>query len=205
MRIRTALRQFDWKSWLGWIAATMVGVQLGILILFVAGEVNLPETWWGSLITVSLAGISLGVCQWIWLRRRLVNRGWWVLSTLSGWYLGWILMILLGLSSGPGALSRLIAVVEPLAIPLAFSLPQWVFIRRQFQKAAWLWIVARPLAWIAGIGLMALAQQPNILRLDFFGSSSVLGIDVPELVVYSIIAAIFGSDTQLSRAPRSFG
>jgi len=114
-------------------------------------------------------------------------------------------MILLGLSSGPGALSRLIAVVEPLAIPLAFSLPQWVFIRRQFQKAAWLWIVARPLAWIAGIGLMALAQQPNILRLDFFGSSSVLGIDVPELVVYSIIAAIFGSDTQLSRAPRSFG
>jgi hypothetical protein len=182
MGIRTALREFDWKGWSGWMMATMVGVQLVASVLFLAGKVN-EETLWGDIIIVSLAGISLGVCQWVWLRRRLVSGGWWILSTLSGWYLAWILLILLGLSSASGSLSRLLSVIDLLAIPPAFGLPQWFLIRRQFQRATWWWIVARPLAWLTGVGLIALAEWLNILNLDIF--------ELTYLQV-SIAAAIFG-------------
>ena len=34
-----------------------------------------------------LAGISLGVCQWAWLRRRLSKGWWWIVSTLLDCYL----------------------------------------------------------------------------------------------------------------------
>jgi hypothetical protein len=54
--MRTALRQFDWKGLSGWTIATMVGVQLAVLIFFLAGQGNLQETWWSGLIIVSLAG-----------------------------------------------------------------------------------------------------------------------------------------------------
>src|SRR5215467_10269995 len=91
MRLQNALRKFDWKGWLGWMAATMVGLQLVVITIFVAFGNNLDRYWWGELTTASAAGISLGVCQWIWLRRRLTGGGWWILSTLSGWDLVWLL------------------------------------------------------------------------------------------------------------------
>ena len=193
MRIRTALQAFDWKGWLGWMAATMVGVQLVMLILFLS-DPELEHHWWGQLTIASWAGISLGSCQWIWLRRRLAKGRLWILSTLLGWYLVWLVEKVFDFddSNPTGALSWLIFAIKLLAIPLAFSLPQWLFIRRQFQKAAWLWIVARPLAWIAGIGLLALAERPNILRLGFFESPSLFGRYVPDPVAYGVVAAIFG-------------
>jgi hypothetical protein len=183
MRIRTALREFDWKGWLGWMTATMVGVQLVVLILFFAGEVKLVDHWWGALTTMSVAGISLGVCQWVWLRRRFVHGGWWILSTLSGWCLAWLLLFLWDDSNATGVLSGLMVALRLLAIPAAFGLPQWFFMRRQFQECAWWWIVARPIAWLAGLGLIVLAEWLNILDVDIF--------ELTYLSV-SIAAAIFG-------------
>jgi hypothetical protein len=168
MRIRTALREFDWKGWLGWMTATMVGVQLVALILFLAGEVKLVDHWWGALTTLSMAGISIGICQWVWLRRRIVHGGWWILSTLSGWFLVWALLFLWDDSNANGVLSGLMVAIRLLAIPVAFSLPQWFLMRRQFQRAAWWWIVARPIAWLAGVGLIVLAEWLNILDVDIF-------------------------------------
>jgi len=142
----------------------------------------------------------------IWLRRRLVKGGWWIVSTLLGWYLVLFLVTMDALYHSKGA-GRwpLVDSVGPLAIPLLFSLPQSVFIRRQFRKAAWLWIVARPLAWIAGIGLFALASRSNIVRLDLFGQCAVFGKDVLILSRTALSWLSSVSVTQPLREPRSYG
>lgn len=165
MKIRTALREFDWKGWIGWVAATLVGVELVALSIFLSFANGLDKYWWGYLATASAAGISLGVCQWIWLRRRMVNAWWWIVSTLSGWYLAALLIKVLDAddASASGTLSQLVGVIATLALPLALSLPQWFLIRRQFQKRAWWWIVARPLAWLTGLGLITLCDHLHIL------------------------------------------
>ena len=192
MRIQTALRKFDWKGWLGWMAATMAGAQLVGLIIFFYFAGNLNDHWWGDLAMVSVAGLSFGVCQWIWLRRRLVKAWWWIASTLLGWYLAAPLVKALGAddSNATGTVSQLVTLIELLAIPLAFSLPQWFLIRRHFRKAAWWWVVARPLAWVAGLGLMVLGDWFDIVPVGAFFWS--LPHDLSDLVVISIGAATFG-------------
>src|SRR5215469_16680084 len=122
VRIRTGLRKVDWKGWLGWMAATMAGAQLVGLIIFFYFADNWNDHWWGDLAMVSVAGISFGVCQWIWLHRRLVKAWWWIASTLLGWYLAAPLVKALGAddSNVTGAVSQLVTLIELLAIPLAF-------------------------------------------------------------------------------------
>jgi hypothetical protein len=178
MRIRDRLRKFDWKGWLGWMASTMVGLQIVVITIFFAFfENNFDRYWWGELGTVSVAGISLGVCQWAWLRRRLSSGGWWILSTLLGWDLAWLLG---KLPDSTGVLSQLVQLFRLLTIPLAFSLPQWFFIRRVFRKATWWWVVARPFAWLAGYGLVALVMRLNTTFFDL------------DLVSLCILVAVFG-------------
>jgi hypothetical protein len=72
------------------------------------------------------------------------------------------------LSSAAGALSWLLVLLKLLAIPSAFSLPQWLLMRRQFQKAGWWWIVARPLAWLTGFALITLSDRLDPVS-DLFG------------------------------------
>ena len=91
-------------------------------------------------------------------------------------------------SNATGALSWLLVLLKLLAIPLAFSLPQWLLIRRQFQKAAWWWIVARPLAWLTGFGLITLSDRLDPVS-DLFW---IMPYDVSSFVGLSIIAATFG-------------
>jgi len=192
MRIRTAFQELDWKGWLGWMTATMAGVQLVVIIVFVCWAGGLDDYWWGNLGMASMGGISLGVCQWIWLRRRLVNAWWWIVSTFLGWDLAMLLVKVLDVENlnATGALSQLARMIELLAIPVAVSLPQWLLIRRQFQKAAWWWIVARPLSWIAGVGLIVLGVWLNILPVS--GLFSSMTYDLSAFLALSIVAASFG-------------
>src|SRR5262245_57521294 len=117
MKIRVALQEFDWKGWLGWMVATMVGVQLVALTIFFSLAADLHDHWWGVLGTASVAGISLGVCQWIWLRRRLRKAWRWIVSTLLGWYLAALLVTVLDTDrmNATGALPRLLDVIRSLA------------------------------------------------------------------------------------------
>jgi hypothetical protein len=93
------------------------------------------------------------------------------------------LLVLWGLSNATGVLSQLIVVIALLAIPPAFSLSQWFLLRRQLWRSTWWWIVARPLAWLTGLGLMALAEWLKILDVDIFDLT---------YVSVSIAAAVFG-------------
>jgi hypothetical protein len=74
------LSQMGW-----WVAATIGGWLLGILLTMVPGWLN----WTSQLFNFDLAfivmGLSIGVWQWLLLRRRLLRAGWWIGANVVGW------------------------------------------------------------------------------------------------------------------------
>lgn len=191
---------FDWKGWLGWLAATMVGTELVVLIVYFLFPYIVGDPLKGSLIQrllwivlIGLPGPAIATMQWICLRRRIRKAGWWITVAVVGWYM------VLGLSAlrSLPAVERFSAKFETTAdiisvclLGAVMSLPQWLLLRQKFLGAAY-WIVARPLGWLAGYGLLFLAAELRVVRNDFL-TIYVFGRDVPDLVGWSAVGELFG-------------
>jgi hypothetical protein len=69
----------------GWVAVTFGGWLLGFILNLVPAWLQ----WSNPLFKINLAfivmGLSIGVCQWLLLRRRFPRAGWWLAATLVGW------------------------------------------------------------------------------------------------------------------------
>ena len=96
----------------GWVLATAIGyvVVLGLdpLIQFDA----LPEL--GGAFAFLMFGVVLGVAQWLVLRGRVDQAGWWIAISIAGWALAFLLI-------GAAYLSGLY--VEPFDMLAAFLVP----------------------------------------------------------------------------------
>lgn len=78
-------RQFAPIGW--WVLVTAVGFGLGKLI----GEavaLGMPELV-GHALSGALIGASVGLAQWLVLRRRLPRAEAWVLANVAAWAVGW--------------------------------------------------------------------------------------------------------------------
>lgn len=106
-----------------WVLATFGGWLFAMLLMYFARSLNILATEALDLDTAYLAlGLSIGVGQWLLLRRRLPSAGWWIAANLAGW-------VLLSLLTGdildqfdPLALGFLPASVT--AVTLAFLMNQ---------------------------------------------------------------------------------
>jgi hypothetical protein len=123
---------FDWTLWLQWLAVTTLGWLLGAALL--------PE------LALVVAGFVIGVLQWVVLRQRLSQTGWWVLASAVGW-------------AGGGAIA--IALVPPdfgfltgTVLGAVGGAAQWLFLRRYFYRAGW-WVPVSALGWTAGLTLLS--------------------------------------------------
>jgi hypothetical protein len=71
-----------------WVLATTGGWLLGALLLLISRRLDF---WTSESFDVSLAfvvmGLSIGVGQWLLLRRRLPQAGWWIGANVVGWVL----------------------------------------------------------------------------------------------------------------------
>jgi hypothetical protein len=71
-----------------WVLATTGGWFLGLLLILTSSWLNI---WTFETINLDLAfivmGLSIGVGQWLLLRRRLPRAGWWVGANVLGWAL----------------------------------------------------------------------------------------------------------------------
>jgi hypothetical protein len=87
--LRRYLPRMGW-----WVLATPGGWLLGVLLILIFGWLNFwtDETWDIDLAFIVL-GLSIGVGQWLLLRRRLPRAGWWIGANVMGW-------VLLGLITG---------------------------------------------------------------------------------------------------------
>ena len=87
--LRRYLPRMGW-----WVLATTGGWLLGALLLLISRWLNF---WTSESFDVGLAfvvmGLSIGVGQWLLLRRRLPRAGWWIGANVVGW-------VLLGLITG---------------------------------------------------------------------------------------------------------
>jgi hypothetical protein len=122
---------FDWAFWLQWLAVTTLGWLLGGVLL--------PE------LALVAAGCVIGVLQWVVLRQRLPQTGWWVLASAVGWAGGWVIAIALV----PPEFGFLTGIV----LGAVVGTDQWLFLRRHFYRAGW-WIPVSALGWTAGLTLL---------------------------------------------------
>jgi len=120
---------FDSVLWFFWIMATTWGWLLGRLIL--------PQ------LALVIAGVSIGIFQWLVLQGR-VSRPWrWIPSTSLGWIAGY----LIALYMIPEAF-----MLEGMVIGLTTGVAQWLLLRRELHWAGW-WIVFSVIGWITGFTL----------------------------------------------------
>jgi hypothetical protein len=191
----------DWKGWFGWVAAAIVGAIFVVVIVYFCFP--FVETFTASgglarhmaeLLSLGIAGTVFATMQWMWLRRRVRKAGWWIAATVFGWYvvigledlLFWLRLDKLGDAFETAAGLSAFCLIAATA-----NLPQWFLLRREFFRAGY-WLAARPLGWLAGLGLVILADKLGVMGIPINASGDVFGRSVPDLVAWSFGAALFG-------------
>ncbi len=79
--LRRYLPRMGW-----WVFATAAGWLLGILLILIPGWLHWTDTFLNNLDMIFLVmGLSIGMAQWLLLRRRLARAGWWIAANVVGW------------------------------------------------------------------------------------------------------------------------
>ncbi len=94
-----------------WVLATAIGYLLSGLVgrLLPIGLSNLQ-----SVLLPLESGIALGISQWVVLRQRLNQAGWWIVFSITGWALGFGLTPAMYLAR---------VYIEPMDIVFVFFVP----------------------------------------------------------------------------------
>lgn len=195
---------FDWKAWLGWILATLVGIELCVLCLYPPVRYGLIDESpaIGIPAILASAGTILGTAQWFWLRRRSTVGAWWIAATIGGWLLAWsggfLLTVVLNRIAVGGSKGKAF-INSPFADILIYSLssvlialPQFFLLRRHVSRSGW-WIAARPLSWLAGVALAYVAEEWNVVESGLFEPERIFGFVVPEIVGWCALFLFFGT------------
>jgi len=122
---------FDWTLWFFWIMATTLGWFLGGLIF--------------SSLSLITSGLFIGIFQWLVLQGRIAHPWHWIISTFSGWTVGYLIMFF--------AIPRGFEVFDGVIIGLTTGIAQWVILRRKLHWAGW-WIIFSVIGCITGLTLL---------------------------------------------------
>ena len=109
--MNTARAQVGWRFWLVWVFASIVGLAVGsaaggfvglvvafagtdfggvvggAVVFAVSGAVAVEEAV-AFAMAFAVSGASLGIAQWLVLRRHISRPGWWVLASTVGMAVG---------------------------------------------------------------------------------------------------------------------
>ena len=163
---------------LPWILATTAGVAVGLAAPEILPRVHL---WLGysaantlqSLIDTITMGASVGLAQWLVVRRRIPEaRRWWAWATLGGLAVGFYLVERVGIIERSAYV----------ALGAAIGLAQWPVLRRQIPDVRW-WPVATALG--CAIGCIIRFKLPAWLW-----DNATVGSAVWDAVVGSLIGFV---------------
>ncbi len=174
---------------LAWTLATTAGMLLGYLpAALVIGEV---EYGIARVFVPLLAGLLIGLAQWLVLRGYLTDCRDWILYQAGGWVVGYALgLFIVDLLAG-SALGGVVGFILFGAIVAVF---QWPVLRREIPQL-WLWILANVVAWTLG------AYVSQSVAAAFFQSnpasqggaslftSALIGVGITGLIGGAITAA----------------
>jgi hypothetical protein len=68
-----------------WLFATIAGWLLGVLLIVLPGWLNWTDGPFSLDLTFILIGLGIGLAQWLLLRQRLSQAGWWIGANVVGW------------------------------------------------------------------------------------------------------------------------
>jgi hypothetical protein len=134
----------EFNLWLGWTLATAAGMILGFVpFAFLAPDVNLLVI---RFLLPLVAGVLVGLFQWLVLRPYLTRAVDWVFHGGAGWALGFALGLLVIQTVGR----------NPLGVVLGYALfgliiggLQWPMLRREIPHVT-AWVLASIVGWALG-------------------------------------------------------
>lgn len=166
--------------WIGWALATMLGLVIGYLpaALFV-NEVDLGLA---RVIVPLLAGVLIGLAQWMVLRNYLKGSSDWIYNLTGSWVVGYVLGLYVVDWLGRGFLSVLLSYI---LFGVIVALFQWPVLRREIPQL-WLWVVANVFGWAIG----ALVSQFVIAALFGENPASLLVTTLVNSAVVGLVAGL---------------
>lgn len=132
---RGSARQGLWRQW---VLAGAVGSVVVLAVGLVLEKAAPAASVWYWAVGVYAGGASVGVLQWLVLRRHLSQSEWWILASAVGWVVGRI-----------GASWARFPHSAGWCIGASLGILQWLFLRRKVLRSGW-WIPASTVAW--GLG-----------------------------------------------------
>jgi hypothetical protein len=180
-----------------WIAATSTGwaagLGAGMLLTWVA-------TWlpwmnedrvFGYATLISL-GLTLGLAQWVVLRRYISQPFRWVTATL----IGYLLCVIIIISSNLAALGGMGVWNNVLLLGLlgtAIGMSQWWILRRHYRSAGW-WVLATAAGFICFLWIILIPSHSLgelVIRGTLVGTTAALvsGITLVWLVRQPLVTA----------------
>ena len=111
-------------------------------------------------VGLAVAGASLGVAQWLVLRRQLSRAAWWVLASIVGGALyGGAGRAVYGAVFGVVGVALGTAVGKPIGLIVfaavfgaSVGVAQWLYLRRKVSRAGW-WVLATVVGSIAALAV----------------------------------------------------
>lgn len=161
--------------WLGWTLATAGGMLLGLAPLLLV--VDFLPLWLVRILVPLVAGLMVGIFQWLALRGYLQRRKDWVLNVGVEWGLGYalgLIIIQLLSASWPGV------AVGYVIFGMIIAVIQWPVLRREVPQ--WLtWVLASVAGWALG----SIASQAIL-------NAVVTGEVIPQVVSTAVISGFTG-------------
>ncbi len=171
----------DWFFWLWWVLANVLAWPLGAAAGWTAGE---QVARWlgptaGSLTGMAIVGAIVGLGQWIVLRVRTSESGWWIPASSLG-LVGGAATASVAFDWDPAGFITVFGLVGALV-----GIAQWIVLRRHVSSAGW-WVPGTCLGYIAAI--LASAWLGGLL--SFSTPVTFVLISVALGVVFGVISGV---------------
>ena len=158
---------------LGWI----IGLEFGWFIFRAALDLGMvlividpPGLIITPILFATVIGLTIGLVQWLLIRRYIFRSGWWIVASMGGHIVGNILIYV----STPYLLSvgRPLQnnVVAGALVGVSIGTAQWLVLRKQFYQSG-LWILGNTVGWSISYLLSSLMAERIVTCHDTCQSS----------------------------------
>lgn len=166
--------------WLGWSLATMFGLVIGYLpaALFI----NEMDLGLARILVPMLAGVLIGLAQWLVLRNYLTHSDDWVFNLTGSWVVGYVVALYVVEWLGGSFIGLLLSYI---LFGVIVALFQWPILRREVPQL-WVWALANVVGWTLG----ALVSQWVIAALFSENPASLLVTTLVNSAVTGLVAGM---------------